>query len=168
LSHPLKYRSTIALISTVALAAATLSACAPVIRYQGYTLQDANPATAVVGTDTKATIQTKYGTPTSMGAFDTNTWYYMSQTTDQFGAFAPRARKRDIIQINFDPASQKVTAIKSYSADEGRQIAYSRRETPTVGRQLSIWDQILSTIGGTKIPQTDVSPGSAPGQPTPR
>ncbi len=161
-------RKSAALLCTAALLTASVSACAPVTKFQGYTAQEVSPAQTVVGTDNKQTVRTKFGSPTSMGSFDQNTWYYASQVTDRFGAFAAKPRRRDVIQITFDPASERVVGVKTYDLHDGRQVAYSKRETPTVGRTLNIWDQILGTIGQTLLPTTDATPGSAPGQPIPK
>ena len=111
--------------------------------------------------------RTKFGTPTTLAVRDNNTWYYLSQTTDRFGAYAPKARKRDLIEISFDPANDKVKSVKTYTLADGRQIAYAKRETPTVGRELSIWEQLLGTLGSTLLPPDQTSPGTAPGSPTP-
>lgn len=162
------YRQSLPLILVGALAVGALSACAPVVREQGFAITDSNPASAVVGTDTKATIRTKYGTPTTQASFDGNTWYYLSQTTDQFGAYDAHPRKRDMVEISFDPQSEKVKGVKTYTVADGKQIAYSKRETPTIGKELSIWKQALGTLGQTLLPPNATNPGTAPGQPVPK
>ncbi len=161
-------RKSAALLCTAVLLTASVSACAPVTKFQGYTVQEVSPAQAAVGTDNKQTVRTKFGSPTSMGSLDPNTWFYMDQVTDRFGAFAATPRRRDIVQITFDPANDRVVAVKTYNVGDGHKITYSNRETPTVGRKLNIWDQILGTIGQTLLPQSDATPGSAPGQPIPK
>jgi outer membrane protein assembly factor BamE (lipoprotein component of BamABCDE complex) len=162
-----KVRTSAALVLAAAVSVGALSACAPVTKEQGFAIADANPASAVIGTDTKQTVRTKFGTPTTMAVRDNNTWFYLSQTTDRFGAFDAQPRRRDLIEIRFDPTSERVAAVKTYNVGDGKQISYARRETPTIGRQLSIWDQILSTLGQSLLPPQQSSPGNAPGQPTP-
>ena len=161
-------RPTAAVILAAAVSLGALSACAPVTKEQGFAVADANPSSAVIGTDTKRTVTTKFGSPTILAVRDNNTWFYLSQTTDRYGAFDPRARRRDLVEIAFDPTNDRVKSVKTYSVTDGQQIAYAKRETPTVGRELSIWGQILSTLGATMLPQTPSAPGNTPGSPTPQ
>jgi outer membrane protein assembly factor BamE (lipoprotein component of BamABCDE complex) len=162
------FRKSLVIALGASLSAAALSACAPVTRDQGFSVADVNPASAVIGTDTQATVRTKFGSPTSQAVRDNNTWFYLSQTTDRFGAYAAKPRKRDLVEITFDAAPpNRVKAVKTYTLADGKQLEYAKRETPTVGRELSVWEQILSTLGGTLLPPQDSSPGTAPGSPTP-
>ena len=156
-------RKSASLIACAVLGASALGACAPVIRTQGYVPLDANPSQAVVGTDNQVSVRTKYGTPTAVAALDPNTWYYMNQTTAQFGAYRPQVRTRTIVEIKFDPQTNRVVSVRGLDATDGQQIAYSRRETPTVGRQLGIIEQILGTVGGQVLPPQDDDPGNLPG-----
>ncbi len=161
------FRKSLALALAASLSTAALSACAPVTRDQGFSVADINPASAVVGTDTQQTVRTKYGSPTVLAVRDNNTWFYLSQTTDRFGAYAPKTRKRDLVEITFDPANGRVKSVKTYTLADGKQIAYARRETPTVGRELSVWEQLLGTLGSALLPPGQNSPGNSPGSPTP-
>lgn len=158
------FRKTAVLICSAAIATAALGACAPIVRYQGYTSNDKDPASAVVGQDTQQTVRTKFGTPTAVSTFDPYVWYYMAQITDQFGAYNPEVRSRQIVQITFDKTTGVVKDIQNYDESNGRQIAYSNRETPTIGRQLGILEQLLSNLGNNNLPPEEYDPGNLPGQ----
>jgi outer membrane protein assembly factor BamE (lipoprotein component of BamABCDE complex) len=154
-----------AALSAAALIGVSIGACTPVTKLQGYTVLEENPAAAVVGTDTRQSVQTKYGTPTATSTFDPNVWYYMSQTSDQFGAYRVQVRQRNIVEIKFDPATQVVSEVELYDVNDGREIAYSDRETETIGRELGIIEQLLGTLGQTLLPQDDIEIGDTPGAP---
>jgi outer membrane protein assembly factor BamE (lipoprotein component of BamABCDE complex) len=156
-------RARLPILAVAASACLMASACTPVTKYQGFMVLDEDPTTAKVGEDTMASVRTRFGSPTTISTFEPNIWYYMAQTTDNFGAYRPRLRARSIVAITFDKESQKVANVKTLDANDGRVIAYSGRETPTTGRQLSIWEQLLSTIGTTMLPPQDVDPGDLPG-----
>jgi outer membrane protein assembly factor BamE (lipoprotein component of BamABCDE complex) len=152
-----------------ALCAASLAvlatACTPVTAYQGYQAMDIRPADLKVGEDTKTTVRTKLGSPTSISTFEPNIWFYMAQTTDQFGAYFPRTRERSIVAITFNKTNEKVLSINSYTEKDGRVIAFNDRETPTVGKELSILEQLLSTIGTNLLPRNpEDDPGARPNQ----
>ena len=147
------------LVLATAVSAALLAGCSPITQVQGYQVIDEQPATAKVGEDTVTTVRTKYGTPTVVSTFEPNTWYYVNQVNDTFGFYRPHVRNRQVVEINFDKATQKVIKVNTYSEKDGHVIAFNGRETPTRGRELSVIEQILGTIGTRAIPQEDDDPG---------
>lgn len=156
-----KFAFTTALAGLAAVA--SLSACSPITQVQGYQVIDEQPATAKVGEDTQTTVRTRFGTPSLVSTFDQSTWYYVNQVNDTFGFYRPHVRNRQIVAISFDKASQKVAAVNTYTEKDGRVISYNGRETPTRGRELSVIEQILGTIGTRAIPQDEEDPGNVGG-----
>ena len=124
---------------------------------------DEQPATAKVGEDTQQTVRTRFGTPSLTSTFDQSTWYYVNQVNDTFGFYRPHVRNRQVVAISFDKSTQKVIAVNTYTEKDGRVIAYNKRETPTRGRELSVIEQILGTIGTRAIPQDEEDPGNVGG-----
>ena len=142
----------------VAGAALLASACTPVTAYNGFQARDTKPADMKVGEDTRATVQTKLGSPSTRSTFDDKTWYYISQTTEKASYHMPRVVARNVVAVSFDK-DDKVSEVKSYALKDGYKVAYDGRETPTRGRQLNWLEQILGTIGrGGALPQ-DNDPG---------
>jgi outer membrane protein assembly factor BamE (lipoprotein component of BamABCDE complex) len=139
--------------------AALLGACSPITQVQGYQVIDEQPATAKVGEDTLTTVRTRFGTPTVVSTFDPNVWFYINQVNDTFGFYRPHVRNRQIVAISFDKTTQKVAAVNTYTEKDGKVIAYNGRETPTRGRELSVIEQILGTIGTRALPQQEDDPG---------
>ncbi len=154
----------LASLGAIAVSAAALTACAPVTRYQGYQAVDEKPTAIKVGTDTQVTVRSAYGSPTATSSFDPNVWYYITQTSDQFGAYRPHIRTRDVVAVTFDKSSGLVTSVDTFNIANGRLIAFNGRETPTVGRELSVIEQLLGTVGTplSQLPEDD--PGRRPGQ----
>ncbi|RZJ44425.1 MAG: outer membrane protein assembly factor BamE, partial [Brevundimonas sp.] len=69
----------------VALSAAALTACAPVVGQNGFQAIDARPTDIVAGTDTRQTVLTKLGSPSTTSTFESDTiWYYVSQVTEKY------------------------------------------------------------------------------------
>jgi len=152
----------IRLIAVATAAVLALSACAPVTEFQGYQAVEDNPNTAKVGEDTKLSVRQRFGSPSSVSTFDPDIWFYIGQTSDQFGAYLPKVRSRDITAITFDKASERVASVETLTAEDGRVVAYNERETPTVGRELSIFEQLLGTVGTGLLRQadSDLDPGN--------
>ncbi|MGC1303848.1 MAG: outer membrane protein assembly factor BamE [Caulobacteraceae bacterium] len=149
-------RSTVAVALALCLTGA--SACAPTLATNGFQAVDNKPQDTKVG-DTRSSVLSKLGSPTTSGAFDNNTWYYISQQTEKYVYYMPKVQKRDVVAITFDKGD-KVVVVKELTLKDGYQIAYDRRETPTRGRELNWLEQLLGNIGrgGGMLPQ-DYDPG---------
>jgi outer membrane protein assembly factor BamE (lipoprotein component of BamABCDE complex) len=141
-----------------AAAAIALTACAPVTSYNGFQVRDDKPADAKVGEDTKSTLMTRLGSPSTQTVFGNDTWYYITQVTEREAYHLPKVKGRQVVEIRFD-ADEKVAAVKTLTMKDGYQIAYQKRHTPTRGRDLSILEQILGTIGAASMLPQDDDPG---------
>lgn len=138
-----------------------LGACTPVTSYQGFQAVEANPAEVQVGVDSKSTVLERLGTPSATAPLDQNTWFYISQISDAVAFRQPVVRRRDVVAIAFNNEDEKVASVKTYSLKDGHVIDYNDNKTPTRGRELSVLEQILGTIGqGGMLPQEEINPGS--------
>ena len=136
-------------------AAALTAACAPTVGQNGFQAIDAKPADILAGTDTKQTVLTKLGTPSTTSTFERdNIWYYISQVTEKYTYNRPQVTQRSVTEITFTDAGQ-VAEVRTLGLDDGRQIAMNGRETPTRGRQLTILEQLLGNVGRGQMPRTD-------------
>ena len=155
-----------ALIAACALGLLSTGACAPITSYSGFQAIDADPAKDVkVGGDTKSTVRGKLGSPSATSTFDPNVWFYMNQVKERVDFERPKVVARHVTAIAFDKESEQVVAVNNYTLKDGRVIAFNEHETPTLGRQLSILEQVLGTVGrGSMLPQDDEGvPGQRPG-----
>jgi len=151
----------LALLAGLALSA---GACSPIAHYEGFQAIDERPADVKVGEDTRSTVLAKLGSPTATSTFDKNVWFYISQMQSQTSFYNPKTLQRNIVAISFDADTEQVTGVRSYALQDGRVIAYNHRETPTRGREMSVIEQLIGSIGaGSALPPTDeVTPGSHP------
>ncbi len=146
------------LLAAAACAALAGAACAPTSTYNGFQARDEKPADVKVGVDTKSTILTRLGSPTLQSTFGDANWFYISQITEREAYFLPRVRSREVVRISFDK-DDKVAEVKKLEMKDGYQIAYDKRETPTRGRDLSILEQILGTLGRSAVLPQEDDPG---------
>ena len=138
------------------------AACAPVIGSNGFQAIDAKPMDIVAGTDTKATVLARLGSPSTTSTFEKDqVWYYISQLTEKYTFRRPEVTQRSVTEITFNKADDKVAAVRTLSLADGRQIAMERRETPTRGRELTILEQLLGNVGRGQLPRTE---DDVPGQ----
>jgi outer membrane protein assembly factor BamE (lipoprotein component of BamABCDE complex) len=136
-------------------AAALTSACAPIVGQNGFQAIDAKPTDIVAGTDTKETVLTRLGTPSTTSTFEgDNIWYYISQVTEKYTYNRAQVTQRSVTEISFNDAGQ-VAGVRTLGLDDGQQLAMNSRETPTRGRQLTILEQLLGNVGRGQLPRTD-------------
>ncbi len=143
------------LLIAVLSAAAMASACAPVVGQNGFQAIDARPTDIVAGTDTRQTVLTRLGTPSTTSTFERDTvWYYISQVTEKYTYNRPQVTQRSVTQITFNDAGL-VSEVQTLGLEDGQQVAMNGRETPTRGRQLTILEQLLGNVARGQLPRTD-------------
>jgi outer membrane protein assembly factor BamE (lipoprotein component of BamABCDE complex) len=151
-----------------ALAAGLLAtaACAPINSYSGFQAIESNPKDVKVGVDTKSTVRGKLGSPSATSTFDPNIWFYMNQVKERVAFRRPKIVARNVTAIAFNKETEQVESVNNYTLKDGKVIAYNSRETPTRGREMTVLEQMLGTVGrGGMLPRTDDEgvPGTRPG-----
>ena len=155
----------LALAAGLALGGLSLEACSPTVAYQGFQTIDQKPSDIKVGQDTRSTVLTKLGSPTATSTFDKDTWFYISQLRNQTSFYDPKTVRRDVVAISFDHDTEQVKSVNTYTLQDGRVFAYNTRETPTRGREMTILEQMIGSIGAGSVlpPDQNITPGSHPG-----
>ena len=149
----------------IALSLGGLAACSPIVYHQGFQVVDVRPADIKIGTDTRSTVLQKLGSPTTTSTFDKNVWFYMSQLRSATSYYLPKTIERDVVAISFDPATEQVKSVNTFALQDGRVIAYNTHETPTRGREMTVLEQLIGSIGAGGVLPTDqnTTPGTHPG-----
>ena len=80
------------------------------------------------------------------GTFDTNAWYYMTSQERSRAFFRPKTTIREVVAFKFDD-SGSVTDVQTYTLADGMNIKMVSRETPTRGKELTFWEQLLGNVG---------------------
>lgn len=156
-------------LATAALAAVLavggLTACSPISSYSGFQTIDSDPKDVKVGTDTKSTVRAKLGSPSVQSTFDPNVWFYVNQMKERVAFRRARVTARNVTAITFNKESEMVETVDVYTLKDGKVIAFNNRETPTRGREMTVLEQLLGSVGrGTMLPQDDEGiPGQRPG-----
>ena len=143
-------------LASAALAAA---ACSPQVSRHGFQPVDVQPADIVVGTDTRDTVRARLGSPSVVSTFEPDAvWFYISQTTAKYTFNLPEVTQRSVTQITFDESTGRVIGVENLDLEDGRQGAFNRRETPTRGRELTVIEQLLGTLGRRPLPGAEEDP----------
>ena len=142
--------------------AASLQACVSVRTNHGYVLErDQDALTAEPGFDTKESVLAKYGEPSMIGAFNRNAWYYLNSSDTARAFFKPRTQRRQVVAFYFDEAGS-VTEVQQFDLADGDNVRMVSRTTPTRGKELNFWEQLLGNVG--QLPAGIGQEGPVPGQ----
>ena len=134
-------------IGISAMAVAVLAnACSPKIEQRGNMPTPHQMEQVAVGKSTKLEIQKILGSPSTVGTFDAQIWYYMSRRTEQWAFFDPDVVEQQVLVLYFDEKSV-LQQMQRYTEEDLRQIALQERETPTAGHSLSVLEQLLGNFG---------------------
>lgn len=138
-------------LTALPVMAFAVSGCNATLNQRGYVAPSNMTQMIRVGVDTKASLQSSLGSPSALGTFNDSTWYYISSLQKDVLFFKPEEVQRQIVAVNFG-ADEKVASVKTYGLEDGVEVAFSDRETPARGRELTFLQQIFGNVGrGTPI-----------------
>ncbi len=100
----------------------------------------------VPGTSTKSDATSLLGSPTAKGAFDDNTWIYISATTRTRVGRLPGITSQDVTTLTFDQGGV-LRNVKHLNQDDGLDVAVVGRATPSPGSEASFLQQLLGNVG---------------------
>lgn len=142
MSLPIGPRTALAFV----MGAAMLAGCTSIRDHQGYILDDSLVTGIQPGVDNRESVTGTLGRPTFVGQFDDRDWYYVSRETRQFAFNNPRPRQNDVIHVRFDEAGN-VVSVERTGLELVANIDPSNEETPTLGRERSLLEELFGNIG---------------------
>ncbi len=134
-----------ALAIAVAAGLAT-GGCTKTQDLQGYLVDETLVSAVQPGVDNKESVQNNLGRPTFTGTFYQNDWYYVSRRTKNFAYNHPRAHVQTVLHVRFDPTGN-VASVQRRGMEDVVSINPMGDKTPTLGRNMSIWDELFGNIG---------------------
>lgn len=129
-----------------AAALALLGACDPKTESRGNIPRESQMQQIMVGQSTMDDVVRVVGTPSTVGTFDSKTWYYIGHHAEQWAFFDKSILEAQVLAMHFDD-NRVLTKIDTYTEEDMRNIAYSSRETPTAGAELNVFQQLLGNFG---------------------
>jgi outer membrane protein assembly factor BamE (lipoprotein component of BamABCDE complex) len=123
-----------------------VSGCSQIKDRQGYIADPVLVAAVQPGVDNRDSVASTLGRPTFVGQFDQRDWYYVSRETANLGFNKPRASKQEVLHIRFDAAGN-VASVQKSGLEKVASIDPTKRETPTLGRDKSFFEELFGNIG---------------------
>ncbi len=138
----------------IAAAAIALAGCSTFNTHKGAVIDTQLAASIQPGIDNKASVQKLLGTPSLAGQFTASDWYYVSRDQTQLAFRDPRVTRHKVLHVRFDQAGN-VTSIGMTGRELVMNVTPNGRQTPTLGRKRSFFDELFGNIG-------TVNSGAAP------
>lgn len=139
-------------LTTATLAAAILMAgCAQTRSHKGVMLDPQLVNAIQPGVDNKDSVEKALGHPSFVGQFTPNDWYYVSRDVNQVAFRNPRVTKQTVMIVRFDPKGN-VASVSRTGKELVMNIAPNHRETPTLGRKRSFFEELFGQIGQVGAP----------------
>ncbi len=129
----------------------TINACAPSLEIRGYITNQDIAKDLTPGSDNKETVLKSLGTPTSVGTFSSNTWYYITRLTEKVSFLNEKVTDQYVVVLNFNKIGI-LESVESFDLEDSINITPVERTTPTHGRELGIIEQILGNINRFEPP----------------
>ncbi|MEQ9813491.1 MAG: outer membrane protein assembly factor BamE [Azospirillaceae bacterium] len=128
----------------LALALATAACGTSALR--GNLVEDRHLSQLQEGVSTTDDVIAALGPPTARATFDEGIWYYIGERTEQFAFLSPEVVERRVVRVQFD-GQGRVASLQQLTLDDAREFALVSRETPTLGRELGLLEQLFGNIG---------------------
>lgn len=132
-------------IAALSGAALALSACSATVAQRG-NVPDPEKLEQVKLGDTKDNVVQLIGSPSTIGTFTDKRWYYISRKTEKVAFFNPTTVDQQVVEILFDE-QDKVLEVKKLNLDDAQDVAVVDRKTPTAGKSITVFDQLLGNLG---------------------
>ena len=123
-----------------------LWACEPRIVTHGFMPRDELIEQLSPGDQDKRMVSQLMGTPSSVGIFDDDVWYYVTQRTENKGFLKPLLMDQQVLALEFDE-QEILQSIERYGLEDAQLIEPLDGKTPTVGRKLTILQQLFGNFG---------------------
>ena len=125
---------------------AFLAGCHPAIDQRGNLPTEAQLKEVKPGLSDKATVTRLLGSPSSVAAFDGDTWYYISQKTQEIAFFKPELVDQEVLVIAFDKEGV-VREIRHRGLEDRVAVVPNPNATPAAGREFSFLEQLIGNFG---------------------
>lgn len=140
---PFRTRSFIAAVAIVGIAG--LSACSPRVAQRG-AMPDIDAIAAIVpNKTTKSEVERSLGSPSSINMYGEETWMYVGETTETIAFFERNVNERSVLLVSFRDDGV-VKDVLQHGLDAARNIEPVERETPTVGKDMTVIEQMMGNV----------------------
>ncbi|MEZ5825044.1 MAG: outer membrane protein assembly factor BamE [Geminicoccaceae bacterium] len=123
-----------------------MAACTPSVKQHGHRIDAELLARLVPDRPPKEEVLRLIGSPSSIGTFEDDRWYYVSQRTERVSFYQSEITEQDVVVVAFDDRGL-VSGIHQQGLDQAQNVAPADETTRTLGKELSLFEQLVGNIG---------------------
>lgn len=147
--------------SLAALALLALGACTANVSTHGHAVDPDQLAQIKPGVTSREEVNALLGSPSTVGTFDQERWFYVSQRNEVMSFYKADITKQDVVAIDFD-GNGLVSDVHSHGLELAQAINPDPNKTRTLGNELTFVQQVLGNIG--RFNSTPDYKGRSPGE----
>lgn len=147
-------------LALAACLAFAVASCGPPEDLRGNNPDKKTLAAIKPGVTDKASVTKLLGSPSSVASFDPNTWYYISQETQNVAFFKPRINDQKVVSISFNKKGV-VDKIAYLGLKDSVRVEPNPDKTPAPGREFTLLEQLIGNFGRFSAPDNS-SGGPSP------
>jgi len=121
------------------------TACTPRVDVRGNVAENEDMIRIRQGVTKASEVRKVLGSPSTVSAFDSKTWYYVSKREEALAFFRPTTTQHRVIELRFDNA-EIVQDIRTYSLKDAREVARVSRVTKADGGEPGIFRSLVDMI----------------------
>jgi outer membrane protein assembly factor BamE (lipoprotein component of BamABCDE complex) len=133
-------------LAVLAAGLAALSACQAQVSVHGNMPTMEELAVITPGQDDRDTVLDRLGTPSTLGTFQDDKWYYIGSKIETEAFFLPEEVDRQIMIVTFDDFGV-VEKTEFLGMADAIEVEPQSRITPTEGIEFTVWQQIFGNFG---------------------
>jgi outer membrane protein assembly factor BamE (lipoprotein component of BamABCDE complex) len=149
------------LIGALALPLA-VAGCETIVDQRGFAATPGSVEKLEIEKQSREDVVRLIGSPSTVGTFNPNVWYYISQKQEYYAFFKPTMLEQNVMQLSFNE-SGRLTTIKKYELADSKDIDMVSRITPTAGKEITVLEQIMGNVGRFSGPRQETNPGAPTG-----
>jgi outer membrane protein assembly factor BamE (lipoprotein component of BamABCDE complex) len=121
-------------------------ACSPTIDNHGHRFDTDMVGSIVPGVTSKQDVARLMGSPSALGTFEDDEWYYVAQKTERKSFYQAEITDQQVLAIRFGD-DELVKEVERADLAQAEDITPVADVTPTAGNELSLAQQLLGNIG---------------------
>ncbi|MFL5338425.1 MAG: outer membrane protein assembly factor BamE [Geminicoccaceae bacterium] len=128
-----------------------LAACTANVSTHGHVLNPDDLAQIQPGVTNREEVTRLLGSPSTVGTFDQERWFYISQRNEVMSFYKADITKQDVVAIDFD-GNGVVSDVHTHGLEMAQAIQPDPNKTRTLGNELTFVQQVLGNIGRFNAP----------------
>jgi outer membrane protein assembly factor BamE (lipoprotein component of BamABCDE complex) len=122
------------------------AACTPTVNTHGHRVDADRLAQIQPGVSSREEVTRLLGSPSTIGTFDQESWFYVSQRSEVMSFYQADITAQDVVRIDFD-ANGIVKDVGTHGLEMAQAVNPDPNKTRTMGNELSLVQQFVGNIG---------------------